>query len=111
MASGKHTIEIVSAGCSTCRGTIETVKKIAGAQHEVKVHDMQHRDTAVRAESLGGMLRRTRPRRTDDSAGPAVITISAATGDASTSPPIPIQLSFGFGDAIMLLHRRGERRR
>ena len=53
MASGKHTIEIFSAGCSTCRDTIEMIKKIAGAQDEVKVHDMQHRDTAVRAKSLG----------------------------------------------------------
>jgi hypothetical protein len=36
----KHKIEIFNAGCATCKGTIEMVKKLAGAEHEVHVHDM-----------------------------------------------------------------------
>ncbi len=48
-----RTIEVFSAGCATCHETIEVVKKLAGAEHEVKVHDMQHPDTAKRAKSLG----------------------------------------------------------
>jgi glutaredoxin len=53
MATAKHTIEIFSAGCSTCNGTIEMVRKIAGADHIVQVQDMQHGDTAARATRLG----------------------------------------------------------
>jgi glutaredoxin 3 len=46
------TIEIYSAGCATCKETIEIVKKLAGAQ-EVHVRDMQHRETATQAKRLG----------------------------------------------------------
>jgi glutaredoxin len=53
MATIKHTIEIFSAGCSTCRETIDMVKKVAGPQHEVQVHDMQHGETAARAKTWG----------------------------------------------------------
>ena len=53
MATAKHTIEIFSAGCATCRETIEMVKKIAGSDPHVQVHDMQHGDTATRAKTLG----------------------------------------------------------
>jgi glutaredoxin 3 len=53
MATAKHTIEIFSAGCSTCKETIDMVKKIAGSDHHVQVHDMQHGDTAARAKKLG----------------------------------------------------------
>jgi glutaredoxin 3 len=53
MATGKHTIEIYSAGCTTCKETIDLVKKIAGSDHEVRVHDMQHGETATRAKKLG----------------------------------------------------------
>lgn len=49
----RHRIEIYSAGCATCRDTIEMVKRIAGADHDVNVHDMQHGDTAARAKALG----------------------------------------------------------
>lgn len=47
------TIEVFSAGCSTCKETIEIVKKLAGTQHEVHVRDMQHQDTAAQAKRLG----------------------------------------------------------
>lgn len=53
MATAKHTIEIFSAGCSTCKEAIEMVRKIAGAEHDVQVHDMQHGETATRAKKLG----------------------------------------------------------
>ena len=49
----RHRIEIYSAGCTTCRDTIEMVKRIAGSDHDVHVHDMQHGDTAARAKALG----------------------------------------------------------
>jgi glutaredoxin len=46
------TIEIFSAGCSTCKETIEIVKKLAGG-HEVHVRDMQQHETAAQAKRLG----------------------------------------------------------
>lgn len=48
-----RTIEIFSAGCATCKDTIDMVKKLAGSQHEVHVRDMQHTETATRAKQLG----------------------------------------------------------
>ena len=53
MAAAKHTIEIFSAGCSTCKDTIEMVKKVAGPEHNIQVHEMQQGDTAARAKKLG----------------------------------------------------------
>ena len=32
----KHKIEIFSAGCATCKETIDMVRKIAGPDHEVQ---------------------------------------------------------------------------
>jgi glutaredoxin 3 len=49
----KHKIEIFSAGCKTCRDTIETVKKLAGSEHEVVVHDMHQQEIASRAARHG----------------------------------------------------------
>ena len=49
----KHTIEIYSAGCSTCRDVIDLVKRVAGADHAVRVHDMQQQEAAARAKTLG----------------------------------------------------------
>jgi glutaredoxin 3 len=45
----KHKIEVFSAGCKTCKDTIATVKKLAGSEHEVIVHDMQNGEIAIRA--------------------------------------------------------------
>jgi len=53
MATAKHTIEIFSAGCATCKETIEMVKKVVGSDHTVQVHEMEHGDTAARAKTLG----------------------------------------------------------
>ncbi len=49
----KHTIEVFSAGCSACTGTIELVKAIAGPDQQVQVHDMQQREVATRAAQYG----------------------------------------------------------
>jgi glutaredoxin len=49
----KHKIEIFSAGCATCKETIEMVKKISGPDHDVQIHDMQQRDVASRAKQHG----------------------------------------------------------
>lgn len=47
------TIEIFSAGCSTCRQTIEMVKDISRDQHQIHVRDMHHDETAALAMRLG----------------------------------------------------------
>ena len=49
----KHKIEIFSAGCATCKETIETIKKLAGSEHEVQIHDMHKPDAASRAKQHG----------------------------------------------------------
>jgi glutaredoxin len=49
----KHKIEIFSAGCATCKDTIEKVRKLAGPQHEVHVYDMHQHDVASRATQHG----------------------------------------------------------
>lgn len=49
MATRKK-IEIFSAGCSTCKETIELVKRMAGSSHEVVIHDMHKPDIASKAK-------------------------------------------------------------
>jgi glutaredoxin len=49
----KRKIEIFSAGCATCEETIEMVKKIAGSDHEVQIHDMHQQEVASRAKQNG----------------------------------------------------------
>lgn len=49
----KHKIEVFSAGCATCKETIEMVQKVAGAEHEVHIHDMHQQDVASRAKQHG----------------------------------------------------------
>ena len=46
-------VEVFSAGCSTCKETIEMVKRLAGSSHEVVIHDMQKADVATKAKSYG----------------------------------------------------------
>jgi hypothetical protein len=50
--SNKKKIEVFSAGCFTCRETIEKVKKLAGS-HEVVVHDMNKAEIASKAREFG----------------------------------------------------------
>ncbi len=51
MASRKK-VEIFSAGCSACKETIETVKRLAGS-HEVVIHDMHKAEIASKAKHYG----------------------------------------------------------
>jgi glutaredoxin 3 len=46
----KKKIEIFTAGCSTCQ---ETVRRIAGANHDIEVHDMHQPHIATRAKHHG----------------------------------------------------------
>lgn len=50
--ANKKKIEIFSAGCSVCRETIETVKRLAGS-HEVVIHDMSKSGIASKAKHYG----------------------------------------------------------
>jgi len=49
----KHRIEIFSAGCATCKETIDSVKKLASPDDEVQVHDMHQHHVATRAKEAG----------------------------------------------------------
>lgn len=49
----KRQVEIFSAGCAVCDDTVALVKDLACASCEVTVLDMQDRDVAARAKSLG----------------------------------------------------------
>ena len=51
MANRKK-IEVFSAGCSACKETIETVKRLA-CSHEVVIHDMNNSDIASKAKHYG----------------------------------------------------------
>jgi glutaredoxin 3 len=43
---------VFSAGCSVCKETIETVKRLAGS-HEVVIHDMNKSEIAKKAKGYG----------------------------------------------------------
>ena len=45
-------IEVFSAGCATCKETVEIVKRLAGKQ-EVVIHDMHKPEIAAKAKSYG----------------------------------------------------------
>jgi len=49
----KKKIEVFSAGCTTCKETIEVVKRLAGSSHEVVVHDMHNSEIASQAKRYG----------------------------------------------------------
>lgn len=51
--AAKKNIEVFSAGCSTCKETIERVKRLAGSSHEVVIHDMQKAEAASKAKEYG----------------------------------------------------------
>jgi glutaredoxin len=53
MSITKRKVEIFSAGCSTCKETIELVKRLAGSSHDVEVHDMSKSEMASRAKNYG----------------------------------------------------------
>ena len=45
-------IEVFSAGCSTCKETVEMIKRIAG-KHEIVIHDMNKSEVATKAKGYG----------------------------------------------------------
>jgi glutaredoxin len=45
-------IEVFSAGCSTCKETIEMVKRLAG-KHEIVIQDMNKSEVAAKAKGYG----------------------------------------------------------
>ena len=49
----KRQIEIFSAGCPTCEGTIDLINKIACPSCEVSVLDMNDQSVTRRAKALG----------------------------------------------------------
>jgi glutaredoxin len=49
----KRKIEVFSAGCSTCKETIELVKRIAGSSHEVVILDTCESAVASKAKNYG----------------------------------------------------------
>ena len=49
----KKKIEVFSAGCSTCKETIELVKRIAGSSHEVVILDMLESEIVSKAKNYG----------------------------------------------------------
>ena len=49
----RRKIEIFSAGCSTCKETVELVKRIAGSTHDIEIHDMHQAHIAARAKQHG----------------------------------------------------------
>lgn len=49
----KKKIEVFSAGCSTCKETIELVKRIAGSAHEVVILDMHKSGVTSQAKRYG----------------------------------------------------------
>lgn len=53
MSTTRRKIEVFSAGCSTCKETIELVKRLAGSSHEVQIHDMNKSEIASKAKNLG----------------------------------------------------------
>jgi hypothetical protein len=68
MAQGqRRKIEIFTAGCSTCNETVDLVKRIAGSNHDIEIHDMhqpQHRNEgkAARGAKPAGCGRRRQAR-------------------------------------------------
>ena len=51
--TARKTIEVFSAGCSTCKTTIEVVKQLAGSAHDVVIHDMHKSEIASKAKEYG----------------------------------------------------------
>ncbi|MCR4290020.1 MAG: thioredoxin family protein [Candidatus Scalindua sp.] len=51
--NAKRKIEIFSAGCPVCQDTIALVKEIACPSCEIIVLDMNEKDVAQRAKTLG----------------------------------------------------------
>ena len=60
----KHKIEIFSAGCKTCKDVNEAVRKQAGSEHEVVVHDMHQQAAIASTLATRPLARRAAKRKT-----------------------------------------------
>jgi glutaredoxin 3 len=49
----RRKIEIYTAGCSTCNETVDLVKRIAGSNRDIEIHDMHQAHIAARAKQHG----------------------------------------------------------
>lgn len=49
----KKKIEVFSAGCSTCKETVELVRRIAGPSHDIIIQDMHKPEVASQAKQYG----------------------------------------------------------
>ena len=49
----RRKIVIFSAGCATCQETVDLVRRIAGANHDIEIHDMHQAHVAARAKQHG----------------------------------------------------------
>ena len=46
-------IKVFSAGCHRCREAVEIVRRPAGTDHDVEVHDMHRDDVVARVHQYG----------------------------------------------------------
>ena len=51
--SQRRKIEIFTAGCAICNETVDLVKRIAGSNHDIEIHDMDQAHIAERAKQHG----------------------------------------------------------
>jgi hypothetical protein len=49
----RRKIEIFTAGCLACHETEALVRRVAGANHDIEIHDMHQGHVAARAKRLG----------------------------------------------------------
>ena len=52
-STARRRVEIFSAGCPTCEGTIEALRVWIDPGHDIVVHDMHDGSAADQAEALG----------------------------------------------------------
>jgi glutaredoxin 3 len=49
----RRKIEIFSADCASCQETVDLVRRIAGANHDIEIHDMHQAHVAAGAKQHG----------------------------------------------------------
>lgn len=97
--SQKRNVEVFSAGCSVCEGTIDLVNRLACPSCAVSVLDMEDAAGATRAKDLGirsvpavvidGVLADCCAGRGADEAALRAVSRELDLGGESTSPALP----------------------
>ncbi|MGH9123294.1 MAG: thioredoxin family protein [Acidimicrobiales bacterium] len=49
----RRRVEVFSAGCATCRRTIDRLREQIDSRHEIVIQDMSDAEVAKRADALG----------------------------------------------------------